>query len=503
MKKDLLIVVAVALLLFSCIFYKPQIPGYFYDDGYYKNSQAGFKVRIPDDWVVGTTPKSVPKGYSGLFQSFQTKRSELLIAGVNGNERCGMRCIATANDTTLEAYFKDLFAINESGLTTITAEYFGADSQELIEWSYYTTVGASKYRFIEYLFSSGGLKIRLSFWTISGLFDDYRPVFETTARTIFLAGDPADTTRFWQDTPLYAAKEHAREQRVLAYATDKTHLQDEVFDASLDTMCSNNDKSFLWKVSGGAVPCYLLGSIHLLKPEMYPLKSAINDAFDSSGSLVLELNGSLPENTKKIAAAVKTGVFTGDSTIRQAIAAPLYDSLLRYVEKYGLKAENVLKLKPWMATIVLQQIQMRALGLSVEYGVEQHFNNKKGKREILELETVEEQMGLLASMDGEAFLRYSLQDLDKSEKMMRVMLRAWSCGNLEVLRSIVIDEVPSDQESMLDKILYERNERMARKISSIIKQKKRAFVVVGAAHLLGERSVQNYLKKAGYSVEQL
>jgi hypothetical protein len=61
MKRTLLTITIVYLVFCSCAFYKAQIPGYFYDDGYYKNSSAGFKVHLPEDWEIGTTPKTVAK----------------------------------------------------------------------------------------------------------------------------------------------------------------------------------------------------------------------------------------------------------------------------------------------------------------------------------------------------------------------------------------------------------------------------------------------------------
>src|SRR5437899_3285073 len=50
------------------------------------------------------------------------------------------------------------------------------------------------------------------------------------------------------------------------------------------------EKSLLWKVRSGQKSIYILGSIHFLKKENYPLKKDIEDAFDSSKKLVLEID---------------------------------------------------------------------------------------------------------------------------------------------------------------------------------------------------------------------
>ena len=51
-----------------------------------------------------------------------------------------------------------------------------------------------------------------------------------------------------------------------------------------------DEKSLLWKVSKGSSSVYVLGSIHYLRSENYPLKKAILDAFETSKRLVLEID---------------------------------------------------------------------------------------------------------------------------------------------------------------------------------------------------------------------
>src|SRR5512133_1022185 len=166
MKRTLFTIVCMVFL--SCAFYKAQIPGYFYDDGFYKNSSAGFKAYLPADWDIGTTPKTVSKVFKDQFENFQTESAEMLFVGLNSNQRCGIRCIAGANDTTLEGYFKLLYSVNENEVIKRKAEYFNGHGQELIIWSYYTESNGTKMRFNEYIFNPGKLKIRLTFWTING-----------------------------------------------------------------------------------------------------------------------------------------------------------------------------------------------------------------------------------------------------------------------------------------------------------------------------------------------
>src|SRR5687767_4448735 len=50
-------------------------------------------------------------------------------------------------------------------------------------------------------------------------------------------------------------------------------------------------KHFLWAIrQPGAPPTYLMGSLHLLKPEYYPLNPTIEQAFASSKVLIEEVD---------------------------------------------------------------------------------------------------------------------------------------------------------------------------------------------------------------------
>ena len=50
------------------------------------------------------------------------------------------------------------------------------------------------------------------------------------------------------------------------------------------------DKSFLWRVQSDKGNIYILGSVHFLKKENYPLNKTIEKAFDSTQKLVLEID---------------------------------------------------------------------------------------------------------------------------------------------------------------------------------------------------------------------
>ena len=53
---------------------------------------------------------------------------------------------------------------------------------------------------------------------------------------------------------------------------------------------SRDGKSFLWEARSKTATVYLLGSLHLMKKEVYPLSEKIEKAFDRSEILAVEAN---------------------------------------------------------------------------------------------------------------------------------------------------------------------------------------------------------------------
>jgi uncharacterized protein YbaP (TraB family) len=56
---------------------------------------------------------------------------------------------------------------------------------------------------------------------------------------------------------------------------------------------------------------------------------------------------------------------------------------------------------------------------------------------------------------------------------------------------------------IFEKLIYERNRKMASKIKDFLRTGETYFVIVGAGHLVGDRGIIEILKGKGCHVEQL
>ena len=268
-----------------------------------------------------------------------------------------------------------------------------------------------------------------------------------------------------------------------------------------------HQKSFLWKVQSKSATVYVLGSLHALKRETYPLPGKIEEAFRESDVLVVEANiNEMP--LEGIMGMLEAALYTGNEGLESHLSKETYEFAKARLNGFGMPIELFHKSKPWFLALMITALEMQRLGFDPEYGIDNYFLKKAvGAKRIMELESVTYQMNLLSTLsagDQESFLLYTLRDLDIFARKMDTLTKAWSTGDTEALESIVSEGVQDDPRMtpIFEKLIYERNKIMASRIEGFLKTGGRYFVVVGAGHLVGKRGIIELLKEKGYSVEQ-
>lgn len=157
-------------------------------------------------------------------------------------------------------------------------------------------------------------------------------------------------------------------------------------------------------------------------------------------------------------------------------------------------------------TIAVQE--MIGLGYDPNLGVDMYFlANAEGKK-VLELETLEQQLEILAGDPEDVqdmALRMALDDIPDLESLMNRMVSAWSKGDAEALDRIMRE--PSDRYPLLEhqfkRTIDDRNLEMADKIAKFLKTDQTYFVVVGSGHIGGKNGLLSLIRKMGYAVQQL
>jgi uncharacterized protein len=271
---------------------------------------------------------------------------------------------------------------------------------------------------------------------------------------------------------------------------------------------SQSQKNFLWRVQSSNATAYILGSIHLMKPDSYPLSSAIEDAFAKSDTLAVEadINDLSKLDLQKL---ISSAFYAGGDTVDKHVSGGTFSVITKEAQRIGFTMELVMPQKPWFLGLTFTTYELLRLGYDPNYGIDKHFLMKaQGKKRIVELENIDYQINLLSGLsdeEQEAFLLYNLRDLAVLGQEIDRLVKGWKSGNIAAVESIMKKSVADDRRfrSIYEKLISVRNRNMAAKIEGYLKTRGTYFVVIGAGHLVGSDGIIHLLERKGYSVEQL
>ncbi|MCI0470534.1 MAG: TraB/GumN family protein [Candidatus Aminicenantes bacterium] len=268
-------------------------------------------------------------------------------------------------------------------------------------------------------------------------------------------------------------------------------------------------KSFTWEIETVGGKSYILGSVHALKKEHYPLKQAIERAFTNSTVLVVEANISEGKIMEAAELAMKKGSYGENETLKDNLSEKTYNLAKQRLLEKGLDIDNFSKIKPWMLALTITSMEIMQLGFDPNYGIDKYFMDRAaGKKEILELEGAAFQVNLLDGLspdESDKFLFITLQETEDYQAELDKMVAAWKNGDAEMMERLVnksMQDLPG-MEGLFKKMNDDRNVQMLDKILTFFKEKKSCLIVVGAAHLVGEKGLLQMLKNKGFILKQL
>lgn len=276
--------------------------------------------------------------------------------------------------------------------------------------------------------------------------------------------------------------------------------------AATSTSTNKTAKHCLWEVKGKTKTVFLLGSLHLMKKNMYPLDDVIEDAYKRADIVAFETDMAAMESPEFAMKLMKEATYPEGETLKKNLPEATYSLLVSNLQASIGSAEPFEKFKPWMVAVTLIALELQKLGFSAEKGLDKHFYTraKEDQKSIQELETPDEQLKLLTSLnDLEAgdFLGQSLNEMDTWKTQFNAMVDAWRVGDTKGLEEILTESFKK-YPAMEKKFLTGRNEKWLGKIEKLIQGDKDALVIVGAGHLVGKDSVVELLSRKGFKVEQ-
>jgi uncharacterized protein len=263
----------------------------------------------------------------------------------------------------------------------------------------------------------------------------------------------------------------------------------------------------LWKVAGSSNSVYLLGSIHLLRSQDYPLPTALDAAYDDAEVLIMEVDMDDMDPFAAQTAFTRYGVLHDDTTLRDLMGDDLYAQATTAADAIDIPLDMLSKTEPWYAAMTIEIMMLSRIGFNPALGIEMHMMSKATSdgKTIEGFETVAEQIQFLDGMSLPAQREMLLSTLTESAKlgeMMDDLIDAWHHGDVASLKTGMLDELAKHEE--LNKILVtDRNSRWVGQIEGLLDDDDDYLIIVGALHLLGPSGVPRQLESIGYDVHQL
>ena len=269
---------------------------------------------------------------------------------------------------------------------------------------------------------------------------------------------------------------------------------------------AKTNKNFLWSIETEKNTTYLLGSIHLLKSDSFPLSKGIEDAYGACKKIVFETDIDGTQNPAFQTKMLTLGLYSSGQTLKQNLSKQTYASLKKKAVTAGLSMAQLDRFRPWLCAVTLTAIELQRLGFDPNYGIDMYFFDKAKKdgKEIIFLETVEYQLKAFSEMaerDEESFLRQTLKDLEVIETMFSDIVESWKTGDVDKLESIMKISF-KDHPDIYHRLVIQRNKEWITQIENLMKQDDNVLVIVGAGHLAGTENILELLKKKGHKIRQ-
>jgi len=263
----------------------------------------------------------------------------------------------------------------------------------------------------------------------------------------------------------------------------------------------------MWKAASPTTTVYLVGSIHLGDSSMYPLPKEVESAFAVAKVLAVEINIKNADEAKMMGLIQKYGLYTGDDSLTRHLPKETQAALDDYCTRHNVPRTGMEKLKPWLVSISIAQMAWQQAGEDPSLGIDIHFlDESKPPQRIDELETMESQFAILAEAtetEQQSMLASTLKRGDDMKDLITRVQTAYTSGDPASLEKIMQEQDDVGSKSLEKKLLDDRNVAMTAKIEDYLKGKESIFVVVGAAHIIGDKGIVKQLRDKGYKVDQV
>lgn len=263
----------------------------------------------------------------------------------------------------------------------------------------------------------------------------------------------------------------------------------------------------VWTLRDEDTTLYILGTVHLLRPELEWRTAEIDAAIAAADTIIFEADTTSPDAGRELMAFfTKEGMFNDGTQLSSLLSAEEKAQLEEGLDAVGLPLAAVEAMKPWFAAINMTNMQILAEGFDPNSGVEKMIEASAAAHgaSFEYLETVEQQLGEFARMETCAQIEFLLQSAEAVKQgtaMLDLLVAEWVDGDVNGIGILMGSPDAFGSRDAYDAMLKNRNERWVPQIAAMLDEPGTVLIAAGAGHFAGEDSVITLLRKEGFEVE--
>lgn len=267
------------------------------------------------------------------------------------------------------------------------------------------------------------------------------------------------------------------------------------------------DEIFLWRVPGAQNSMYLMGSVHLLPPEAYPLPLPLERAYRDSQLVVMEADINRVQDSDAQSALIEAGTYPPGERLRENISWELYRRVARAAQWLTIPMTVLDGYRPWYTGLTMEVTAYLKQGYRPELGIDSHFAKlaARDNKNTIFLETLDEQAEFFTSMSPDMsrdYLALTLTNLETMREEPNALLEIWLEGDEGELEDFV-DEIQSEYPAIYRQLILTRNRKWIDQTRELLDSSDDVLMVVGAMHLFGEHGLLELLEQLGYEPERV
>ncbi|MCX8005557.1 MAG: TraB/GumN family protein [Burkholderiaceae bacterium] len=271
-------------------------------------------------------------------------------------------------------------------------------------------------------------------------------------------------------------------------------------------------RGLFWEARKGPARVYLMGTIHVGRPDFHPPPAAYMRRIEEAQAIALEAN--VFEARRVAAAYQKAALYPPDDAgLGRRLTDAQKARVTALANRFGLDPVQIWRLKPWALANTLIMLEAAQAGLSPAHATEaflfQHAT-ARGKP-LLEIESIEAQLAIFDQTEERtqlAYLERTIDDIEsgKGARQVRRIAAAWESGDADAM-SVLLDETLNagapDERLLAQRLFVERHGRMVEAIERFAGSGRLHLVAVGTLHFFGPQGLLALLRARGYTITPL